>query len=70
MGWKIDQNSLDDGWLGTSPVDYFEPNKLNVYDTAEMYGNGVVTASSSFHQIDSKETRINPKGPLKVTPKL
>lgn len=59
-----DQNSLDDGWLGTSPVDYFEPNKLNVYDTAGNVWEWCSDwFSSSFHQIDSKETRINPKGP-------
>ena len=59
-----EKNTLEDGWLATSPVDFYEPNDFNIYDTA---GNTWEWCkdwfSSTFHQINRKETRINPLGP-------
>ena len=59
-----EKNTLEDGWLATSPVDFYEPNDFNIYDTS---GNTWEWCkdwfSSTFHQINRKETRINPVGP-------
>jgi formylglycine-generating enzyme required for sulfatase activity len=57
-------NTLEDGWLGTSPVDYYEPNNYDIYDTAGNVWEWCKDwFSPSFHQNERKETRINPKGP-------
>ena len=66
-----EKNTLEDGWLATSPVDFYEPNDFNIYDTA---GNTWEWCkdwfSSTFHQINRKETRINPVGPNYGTTKI
>ena len=57
-------NTLIDGWLGTSPVNYFKPNNFDIYDSSGNVWEWTNDwFSSSFHTIERKETRYDPKGP-------
>ena len=63
-----EKNSLQDGWLGTSPVDYYDPNSLDIYDTA---GNVWEWCSDWYHDdyfLISENS--NPKGPEYGTEKV
>ena len=65
------QNTLDDGWLGTSPVDFFKPNNFDIYDTSGNVWEWCSDwFSSSYHSNDRKETRLNPSGPKFGTSKV
>lgn len=57
-------NTLKDGWLGTSPVDYYGPNNYGIYDTSGNVWEWCKDwFSPSFHQVERKDTRFNPTGP-------
>ena len=65
------ENTLDDGWLGTSPVDFFKPNNFEIYDTSGNVWEWCSDwFSSSYHSNDRKETRLNPSGPKFGTSKV
>ena len=65
------ENTLDDGWLGTSPVDFFKPNNFDIYDTSGNVWEWCSDwFSSSYHSNDRKETRLNPSGPKFGTNKV
>lgn len=64
QGHFPDQNSMDDGYFGTAPVNAFQPNALGLYN---MIGNVWEWTSDSWsirwHAANTEETRRNPKGP-------
>lgn len=61
-----DFNSIDDGYLGTAPVDSFRSNEYGLFNTVGNVWEWTADFwSARWHIPVSKETRKNPLGPLK-----
>lgn len=59
------QNTLDDGWYGTCPVDAFEPNDLGLHNVT---GNVWEWCADWFHPtFHTGDTKTDPQGPADGT---
>eukprot|EP00042_Codosiga_hollandica_P038809 m.318903 g.318903 ORF g.318903 m.318903 type:complete len:367 (+) comp55488_c0_seq34:25-1125(+) len=53
-------NTAEDGFVGTNPVDAFPPNKFGLYN---MYGNAWEWVQDNWSTKFSKDPQVNPHGP-------
>jgi sulfatase modifying factor 1 len=59
-----DINTGDDGWIGTCPVDGFEPNGYGLHNTSGNVWEWCADWwSTSWHVPENSVTRENPRGP-------
>ncbi|MEM6393855.1 MAG: formylglycine-generating enzyme family protein [Planctomycetota bacterium] len=64
QGHFPDQNSADDGYTGTCPVDAFKPNDLGLYNVSGNVWEWTADWwSPTHHAPDTPATRDNPRGP-------
>ncbi len=54
------ENSLDDGWYGTCPVDTYEPNAFGLYNTT---GNVWEWCADWFDVYHDESQTVDPQGP-------
>jgi len=61
-------NAQEDGYLGTAPVSAFNPNGYGLYNTiGNVWEWTADNWSAKWHYLETAETRVNPKGPSKIS---